>query len=185
MPMSRPSGSRALLPRAHGGEPDLLGGDVEALGKVAAVVMLLRHVVVRHRRRGHEILAPHLHGLAPDRARDGIHGELDREAHAGAGHAAIGREGRLVGRDRVGLAAIAVEVVGPRQVAAGLGRLEAGREGPHRIGADVDGDLGVERQEPAAPVGIGGHVVMMLARVGRRRQGARAGPRSSAPDGGA
>src|SRR5262249_57209542 len=70
----------------------------------------------------------------------------------------------LVGGDAMGLATIAAEVVGAGQVAGGLAGLEAYGVGPHGIGAAVDDDLGVERQQPAAAVGVGGHPVVVLAR---------------------
>ncbi len=113
---------------------------------------------------------PHLPRLAADRARDRVDHQFHRKADAGAGDAAIRQEPGLVGRYAMGLAAVAAEIVGPRQIAGRLPRLERDRERPVGIGAAVDGDFGVERQQPAAFVRVRGEPVVMLARVGADHQ---------------
>jgi hypothetical protein len=109
---------------------------------------------------------PDLPRIAADGARDCIHQQLDGKAHAGASHSAIRQESGFVGGDAMGAAAIAAKIVWPRQVADGLAGFKRHRERPVGIGAAVDGDLGIERLEPAAFVGIAGEPVVMLARIG-------------------
>ena len=58
------------------------------------------------------------------------------------------------------------EIVRAGQVAAGLRRFQARGERPDRVGAGVDQDLGVQPQQAAAPVGVGGQAIVVLARVG-------------------
>ena len=166
--MRRPSGSPCALACAPGAEIDFLAREPQALLIVAAVVMLARDIVVGHGGSGHEVLVPDLPWIAADRARDGVHQELDGETHARARNAAIGQKAWLVGCHAPGAAAIAAKIVGSRQVADGLAGLERNRKRPVGIGAAVDGDLGIERLEPTPLVGIGREPVMMLARIGAR-----------------
>ena len=154
-----------LLPQAEALQVDRLFRLGHAAGVVAAVIELLRDVGVGHLRRGHEVFLAHLRRLPSHRAGDGVDGQFHREADPGPRHAAIGRESGLVGRHRPGAAAVDAEVVGPGQVAARLRGLEAGGEGPDRIGADVHRDLGVQPQKPAGFGGEGGDPVVMLPRV--------------------
>ena len=132
---------------------------------VPAVVVLAGDIGVRHRRSRHEILVAHFPGIAADRAGDGIDHQLHGEADTGARYAPVRQEAGLVGGDAMRAAAIAAEIVRSRQIADGLPRFQRNRERPIGIGASVDGDLGVERLEPAARVGIGGEAIMMLARI--------------------
>ena len=159
-----------LLALAHGFQVDVFHRAAQAFREIAAVEMLARDVVVGHGFRRHEVQLAYFMRLAADRAGDGVDGQLDGEAHAGPRHAAVGRKRRLVGGDRPGLAAVGVQRVRAGQIAAGLGGLDARGERPHRIGADIDGDLGVERQQPAALVGVSGDPVVMLAGVGADHQ---------------
>ena len=170
MPIRRPSGSPSRWRARHAVEVELLARKLEALLIVAAVVVLARNIVVRHGGGRHEVLVAHVPRVAPDLARDRVHHQLHGEADAGARDAAIGEKAGLVGRDAVGAAAIAAEIVRTRQVADRLARLERDRERPVRIGAAVDRDLGIERLEAAARVGIGGEAVVMLARIGARHE---------------
>ncbi len=105
-------------------------------------------------------------GLAADRVRDRVDHAFHREAHAGARDATERHDRRLVGAHRPGAVAERREVVGARQDAADLRRLQAGRERVDRVGAGVDRGLGVERQQLAVLVGVGGQLVVVLARVG-------------------
>jgi hypothetical protein len=128
--------------------------------------VLVRDVDVRHLLGLDQVLQPDFPRLAADLARHGVQRQLHREAHAGAGDPSVGYESRLVGGDAAGLAAVAPERIRPRQVADRLAGLEPDRERPHRIGAAIDRDLRVERQQLAAAVGIGGHLIVVLTRVG-------------------
>ena len=139
-------GLALALAFAPGREADLVARRQQRLLVVAAVVVLAGDIVVRHRRGRNEIVVPHLPRLAADRARDRVDHQFHRKADAGARHAAIGQEAGLVGRDAIRLAAVAAEIVGARQIAGRLPRLERNREWPVGIGAAVDGDLGVERR---------------------------------------
>ena len=164
--MRRPSGSRALLALADFIEPDGGDGAAQGLGIVAGVEVALGDVVEGHLLGPHQALEAQLAGLDADLAGQRIKRHLQREAHAGASHAAVGEDGRLVGGDRVGAAAVVREVVEARQDRAHLPRLQARRERIGRVGPGIDGRLAVERQQPAVRVGVGGQHVVMLAAVG-------------------
>ncbi|CPO73642.1 Uncharacterised protein [Bordetella pertussis] len=135
---------------------------------VAAVEVLVGHIDVRHLLGLHQVLQAHFPRLAAHFARHGVHRQLDGEAHAGT--PAIWHEAGFVGSHAARLAAVAAKAIGPGQVADRLVRLEPDGEGPHRIGAAVYRDPGVQRQQLAALVRIGGHFVMVLARIGAGRQ---------------
>ena len=105
-------------------------------------------------------------GLDAELARQRIERDLQREAHARAGDAAIGKDRRLVGGHRIHAAAVVREVVEARQDRADLSGLQAGRERIGGIGTGIDGRLAVERQQPALGIGIGGENVVVLAAVG-------------------
>lgn len=61
-------------------------------------------------------------------------------------------------------------MVRPRQVTAGLRRLQTGGERPDRIGAGVDGHLGIEPKQLAARISVGFDLVVMLTRIGAGNQ---------------
>ena len=105
------------------------------LGVVARVEMLVGDIVVGHILALHEILEAHLVRLASGGTRDRIDHELDCKAHAGACHAAIGEDARLVGRRRPGAAAIALHLVRAGEDRSHLGRFETRRKWIERIGA--------------------------------------------------
>ena len=128
--------------------------------------MLVCDVGVGHGARGDQVFGAHVDRFASDRARDRIDGELHRKADAGPGDPSIGREWRLVGRHRIGAATVAAEIVGPRQVAAGLRGFQAGGERPDRVGAGVDQHHRVEAEQAATLIGVGGDLVVVLPRVG-------------------
>ncbi len=158
------------LPRTDRGKADRLTCGVEAAAIIAAVVGVAGHADIGHSAAGHEIVAPHVAGLAPHRARDGIDGQLHGEADAGARNAAIRNDRRLVGCDREGADTVGRKRIGAGQMPAGHGALETGGERPGRIGARVDGDLGIEPQELAALIGISRDNVVMLATIGAGNQ---------------
>ena len=160
----------AALPLAPRLQVQLFARKRKRLAIVAAVVMFARHVVVRHVGRRDEIVIPDLPWLAADRAGDGIDHQLHGEADAGSRHAAIRQKAGLVRRHAVGPAAIPAEVVRSRQVAGRLTRLQRDGERPGRVRAAVDRDLRIERQQLAAFVGMGGHSVTVLARIGADHQ---------------
>ena len=128
--------------------------------------MALGDVVERHLLGPHQALASASRRLDAELARQRVERHLQREAHAGAGDAAVGQDRRLVGGHRIGAAAVVREVVEARQDGADLARLQAGRERIGRVGAGIDGRLAVERQQAAVRVGVGGEDVVMLAAVG-------------------
>ena len=166
MPMRRPSGSPALLALAHLGEADGLDGPAQGLGVVAGIEVALGDVVERHLLGPHQALEAQLVGLDAELARERVERHLQREAHTGAGDAAVGQDRRLVGGDRVGPAAVVREIVEAGQDRAHLSRLQAGGERIGRVGAGIDGGLAVERQQAAVGVGVGREDVVVLAAVG-------------------
>src|SRR5262249_763433 len=91
---------------------------------------------------------------------------LHREANTGARDTAVRENGWLVGGSRPSTAAVRVEPIWSRKDACDLRRLEAGGKGISRIGAGIDRDLGIERQQPALGVGVSGDVVVVLAAIG-------------------
>ena len=141
-------------------------GELQAAAIIAAVIELAGWIAVRHGICGDEILAPHLPGLAADHAGDGVDRKLHGEADAGARHATIRHNGRFVGRYRRGSGAVGVEGIRPGQMSAGHRRLEARREWPHRIGPGIDNDVGLEPENFAARIGMGGDDVAVLAAIG-------------------
>ena len=114
----------------------------------------------------HQALEAQLVRLGAELARQRVERDLQREAHARAGDAAVGQDRRLVGGDGIGAAAVVREIVEPRQDRADLPRLQAGGERIGRVGAGIDGRLAVERQQAALGVGVGGEDVVVLAAVG-------------------
>ena len=128
----------------------------------------------------HQIAQPDLARLEPGFDGDRIQHELQREADAGAGHAAIGQDRALVGGGRIGPAAIGRHPVGARQDARDLRGLEARRERIGRVGAGIDGRLAVDAAQLAVAIGIDGDLVVVLAAIGAGASDARADPRSSA-----
>ena len=88
---------RLRLPGADRRQVHALARDVEASAIVAAVVGVAGHGDERHGRVRHQVLAPDVARLAPDRARHRIDRQLDREADAGARDPAIRNDRRLVG----------------------------------------------------------------------------------------
>src|SRR5581483_5571104 len=82
----------------------------------------------------------------------------------------IGQEAGLVGGHAIGFAAIAFDVIGAGQIAGRLARFERHSEWPIRIGAAVNGDLSVEREQAAAVVGKGLQLIMVLPAVRARDQ---------------
>jgi len=158
------------LAGAHLVELDGADRPAQAFGVVAGIEVLLGHVVERHLLGTHQILEPDLVRLQAELAGQRIDGQFHGKTDAGARHAAVRQDRRLVGRNRVGLAAVVREVVDAGQDARDLRRFQARREGIRGIGAGIDGRLAVDRQQPAVAVGVGGDHVMVLPAVGRRRQ---------------
>ena len=147
-------------------EADGIDGAAQGLGVVAGVEVALGDVVEGHLRRLHQALEAQRGGLVAELAGERVERDFEREAHAGAGHAAVGQDRRLVGGDRIGAAAVVREVVEAGQDRGDLARLEAGGERIGRVGAGIDACLAVERQQAAVGVGVGGQDVMVLAAVG-------------------
>ncbi len=128
--------------------------------------MPLGDVVERHLLRPHQAAHAQLRRLDAEVARERVERQLQREADAGARDAAVRQDRRLVGRDRIGAAAIMREVVEAGQDAADLSGLETGRERIGGIGSGIDRRLAVEPEQAAVAIGIGGEAVMVLAAVG-------------------
>ena len=147
-------------------EADGIDGLAQGLGVVAGVEVALGDVVERHLLGADQAFQAQVVGLDPELARERVERHLQREAHAGAGDAAVGQDRRLVGGDRVDLAAVVGKIVEAGQDRADLAALQAGREGIGRVGAGIDGCLAVERQQAAVGIGVGGEDVVVLAAVG-------------------
>ena len=154
------------LARAHLGQPDRRDRAAQAFGMVAAVEMLLDHVVERHLLRPHHVAQAELVGLELRLARERIHDDLDGEADAGAGDAAIRQDRALVGGDRGGAAAVGVEDVRPGQQVGDLRGLEPGGDRIDRVGAGIDRADAVDRQQLAVARRVAGDGVVVLAAVG-------------------
>ena len=159
-------GFALALACAHALDVDRRQGAAHRLGIIAAVEMLLGDVVERHLLRPHQIAQAHFARLQPRFRRDQIEHQFQREADAGAGHAAIGQDRTLVGGDRKRPAAIGRHQVRAGQDAGDLRRLEARRERIGRVGAGIDGRLAVDAAQPAVAIGIDGDLVMVLAAIG-------------------
>ena len=144
--------------------------DHQASAIVAAVVVLARDIRVRHGAGFHQVVQPQLPRLAPDVARQGVHRQLHREANRRPRDAAIRHEARLVRRNAARLHLVTAEVVGPRQVARCLAAFQANGPGPLRIGAAVDDDIRLQRQQPAMTVRACLDAVLMLSRIRARYQ---------------
>ena len=123
-----------------------------------------------HRRGRNEVFQSHVRGFAPNGVRHRIERQLHRHADARLRHAAIRNNGRLVGRDGKGPTAISLNVVAAGQIALRVQGLKRDRHRPRRIGAGVHRDLRIQREDASAPVGVGGHQVMVLPRIRRRDQ---------------
>ena len=116
---------RLRLPGADGRQVHALARNVETSAVIAAVVGVPGHGDERHGGGRHQVLAPHVAGFPPDRARHRIDRQLDREADAGARDPAIRHDRRLVGRDGRRAHTIGRQRVGTGQVPRGHGALEA------------------------------------------------------------
>ena len=105
-------------------------------------------------------------GSSPAAARDRVEHQLQCEADARPGDAAIGQDRAFVGRDRPGPAAIGRKIVRAGQDARHLRGFQASGERIGRIGAGIDDRLAVDAAQPPVALGIDGDLVMVLAAVG-------------------
>ena len=161
-----PVGLAEPLPLAHRRQIDRGGGAAQAFRVVAAVEMLPGDVVERHLLRADEILQAELDGVHLECTRNGVEQHLQREAHSGTCHAAIGEDRRLVGRHRPSSAPVHFEDVGTGQDARDLRRLEARRERIGGVRAGIDMRLAVDGEQSTVVRGVAGDDVVMLAAVG-------------------
>ena len=114
------------LTRPHRRDVDGRQRAPHGLRIIAAVEMLFGDVVEWHFIRADQIAQPDLAGFNAGCERHCIQHDFQREADAGAGHAAIGQDRTFIGRDRKGPAAIGRHPVRTRQDARHLRGLEAG-----------------------------------------------------------
>jgi hypothetical protein len=114
------------LTRADRGQADGRHRTTHGFRVVAAIELLLHHVLERHLIGTNQVSQSRLVRFDAGLAGDRIHNDFDRKAHAGPCHAAIGKDGALVCRHRRGATAVGVKIVGPRQQACHLRRLERG-----------------------------------------------------------
>ena len=121
-----------------------------------------RHLVGRD-----HVLGAHLGRLAADGAGDLVDRALDRETGARPADAAIGTERRLVGRHRHIAGAVVLQRIGAGQGARRHIGFLIGPLRPQPIGAGIDDDLGLDAEDAALPVGIGGDLGVMIARMRR------------------
>lgn len=155
-----------LLPRAPGRPVERGHGAVHRGAVVARVEQLVRDVGVRHGIGRHQAAGTQLEGLDAQLPRGGVQHQLQRKAHAGAGHAPVGQDRRLVGGGRSRAAAEVVHHVGAGQDGADLRGLQAGAEGIRRVGARVDHRVALDAHQPAVCFHLDRDVVRMLAAVG-------------------
>src|SRR4029077_6771812 len=99
---------RFAAPLSFAGRFNVDGGktSTQGFGIVAAVEMALGDIVERHLLGPHQALEAQIAWLLPKLPCKRIEGHLEREANSRARHAAIGQNGWLVCRDRVGAAAV-------------------------------------------------------------------------------
>jgi len=90
-----------LLARAHRGQIQQLGAQLDARRIIAIVETKAADRRERHLLGAHQIEGPHLVGLAPDGAGDLVDEPLDHKTCPRTADAAIGAERRFVRRDRV------------------------------------------------------------------------------------
>ena len=113
-------GLAAPLALAQGIAADRVDRLLEGLRIVAGIEVALGDVVERHLLRPHQAAHAQLGGLDAEVAGERVERHLEREADAGARNAAIRQDRRLVGRDRIGAAAIMRKVVEAGEDAADL-----------------------------------------------------------------
>src|SRR5262245_7307421 len=132
---------------------------------VAAIEVLAGDVLKGHLLRPHEILQTYLVRLDSGLSCDRIQHQLEREANSRPGNAAIRKDGAFVGRHRIRSTAVEREIVGSRQDARDLRRLQTRRERISGIGAGIDGGFTVYPQDAAVPIRITRNAVMMLSTI--------------------
>ena len=157
----------ALLARAGRRHVQQLGAQPNALRIIAAVEAHAADRRERHLLAAHQVEEPNLIGLMPDRAGGLIDQPFDDKARARAADPAIGAERRLVRRHRIVLRAVVRDRVWPRQRARHHAGFMVGPLRPQPVGSGIDDDLGVDAEDAALPVGVGGDFVMMVAGVRR------------------
>ena len=133
---------------------------------IAGVEMPFGDVVERHLLGLDEAGKAQCGRFGPGFAGQRIECHFECEAHAGARNATIRQDRRLVGRHRIGAAAIVREIIQARQDAADLSRFQASRKRISGVGAGIDSCFAIERQQAAISVGIGREKVVMFAAIG-------------------
>ncbi len=160
----------ALLARADRRHVQQLGAQPHALRIIAAVEAHAADRRERHLLGAHQVEEPHLVRLAPDRPGDLVDQPLDHKARPRTADPAIGAERRLVRRHRIVLRAVVRDRVRPRQGARHHPGFVIGPLRPQPVGAGIDDDLGVDPENAALPVGVGGDLVVMVAGMRRGQQ---------------
>ena len=133
---------------------------------IAAVEMLFGDVLERHLLRRYQIAPPDLIRLQPRFHGNSVQHEFECKADASSRHAAIRQNRALVGRRRIGAAAIGRHSIGARQNADDLRGFEAGRKRIRRVSSGIDGCLAIDAAQSAVAVGIDGDLVVVFATVG-------------------
>ncbi len=170
MPMRRPSGSPRSLACADRAQVQQFGAEPHARRVIAVVVAHAGDRGVRHLVGPDHVLDAHFDRIAAHRMGNLVDRPLDREAGAGAADAAIRTERRLVGGDSIGAGAVVRDRVGARQAARRHVGFLIRALRPQAVGAGIDGDLAIDAEDVAVPVGIGGDAVMMIAGMGGGQQ---------------
>ena len=137
----------------------------EADGIGPGVVDEARGGGVRQVVRRHEVDPTDLHGIEVEGARAEIEQALHHERRRRPRHAAIRPGGRRVRRHRADLAAVVLELVGPREQAADHQRLDPRRPRKNRIRPGVAERPRIERAQPTVGVEADANRVVMVARV--------------------
>ena len=141
---------------------------VERLDERSAVIDEPRRGPPRIVVAGEQVAVADLDAVDTEVAGDLVHEPLDREARRWACDPPVGPVGGLVGAHRRGSDRVLADPVGARQDAHGHPAVHGRGPGEHRVGAHVDGDVGLQRQDRAVVVEVARHFVAVLSGVVRR-----------------
>ncbi len=165
-----PIGLTAMLARADPWHVQQLGAQPHALRIIAAVEAHAADRRERHLFGAHQIEEPHVVGLMPGRPGDLVDQPLDHKARPRTADPAIRAERRLVRRHRMVFRAVVRDRVRPRQRARHHPGFMIRPLRPQPVSAGIDGDLGVNAEDMALPVGVGRDLVVVIAGMRRSQQ---------------
>jgi hypothetical protein len=151
-------------------QADQVTAQFHAGGVIAGVVAHPRDRNVRHRVAWDHVFDAHFDRLAADGTRHLINRPFHREAGAGPADAAIRPKWCLIGSDGDETGAVIRKAVRAGQAARRHVGLLVRALRPQPIGAGIDDNLRLDAEELAAPVGVGGQLVVLVAGMCRGQQ---------------